>query len=321
VPFTVNTLQAISKEYIAPKVYDNTIKGNPFGYYLEKNHRIVLRGGRDIRFPIIKQQFNNEWYSGTDAATLEVLEPLTAAKYDWKWGRVPFVLTEEDIDKNGGETGVVDLVDAAEQIASLTSRELLGAGLFGTSASNSKQMDGLQDMMAASGTAYAGLTDTDFTSPASWLSNIHTLLSAGALTRLDMRLMRGKATRGSQRPNLGLCNFPVYAKISELAMNFQRFGIERDVKIGFDHVFFEDMPIFPDEHSTGSGTGTQDNWLYFLNLDAIKLVLHENKAFSTRVYAPIPQQEVYIGKIYFGGNLTTSVRRSNSVTKTVDPAV
>jgi len=321
VPFTINTLQSITQEYIAPKVYDNTFKGSPFLYWLKENARLSLRGGLEVRASIIKQQFNNEWYSGTDAATLEVLEPFTTAKYDWKWGRVPFVLTEEDIDKNGGETGIVDIVDSCEQVATLTMVELLSTGLFGTNSSNSKQMDGLQNMGAASGTAYAGLTDTDFVSPATWLMNIHTLLTTNTLADQDMRIMRGAVTRGRARPNLGLCNFPVYSKIWDIA-DAEPLVVGGDVaKIGFDHVLFETMPIMADEHSPGTGVTDTDNWLFFLNTDYIKLVMHEAKAFSTRVYAPIPQQEVYIGKVFFGGNLVTTQRRAHSVNKVIKPSL
>lgn len=318
--FTYNSLTALTHRYIAPRVTDNTFKGSPLAYWLKENGRLSLKGGRLIEFPIIKAQANNEWYSGMDPSAIEALELFTNASFNWKWGRVPFAIPEVDIDTNDGPDGAVSITDATEETASLTMIELISSGLLGTNTANSKQMDGLQDMGAASGTSYGGLLDTDFSGNATWLMNIHTLLSVGALTHKDMRLMRGKATRGQSRPNLGICNFPVYAKIADLAQTAQRFGMDPIAKLGFEHMMFEDMPIMPDEHSTGSGTGTADNWLYFLNTDYIKLVIHQNKAFTSRVYAPIFQQEVYLGKIFFGGNLITSQRRSHAVTKTINPS-
>src|SRR5574341_858806 len=108
--FPADTLTAITQNYIAPRVVDNTFKGSPYAYWLRENGRLSIRGGLKLRFPIMKGKLNFDWYSGTDAATLEVLEPLTHAEYDWAWARVPFVLTEEDIDKNSGPDGIVDLV-------------------------------------------------------------------------------------------------------------------------------------------------------------------------------------------------------------------
>ncbi len=320
--FSINTLQALTQNYIAPKVVDSTFKGSPALYWFKENGRLSLKGGLAIRQPIIKAQLNNEWYSGTDPATLEVLEPFTSASYNWYWGRVTFALTEEDIDKNGGPDGIVDLVNATEETASLTMIEMLSSAFFGTNASAAKQMDGLQDLFGASGTSYGGLLDTDFVSPATWITNIHTLIgTANTLLALDLRIMRGKATRGQSKPNLGLCNFPTYGKVWALAQTAQRFGQERIASLGFDHMMFEDMPIMPDEHAPGSGNGSTDNWLMMLNTDYMKLVIHENKAFASRVYAPIPQQEVYIGKILFGGDLITSQRRAHSVTKAINPTL
>ena len=317
--FTYNTLQSIVQDYLAPRVVDNTSKGCPYFYFLRENGRLSIRGGEQISFPLIKAHLANEWYSGLDSATLEQREPATRARYPWALGRVPFVIAEDDIDKAGGDTNVVDLVDLTEQDASLTMIEMLSTGLFGTNASASKQILGLQDMGAASGTAYGGLTDTDFVSPATWIMNIYTLLTANTLTAQDMRRMRGNVTRGNARPNLGLTNFSVYAKIWNIAQNVQRFGMERIAKLGFDHIMFEDMPIMPDEHSPGSGYGSNDNWLFFLNIDFIKLVLHEAKAFTSRVYQPIPQIEAHIGKIYFMGQQLTTQRRAHSVNKVINP--
>lgn len=319
--FSINTIQSITQNYIAPQVVDNTSKGNPYTWWLRENGRMQLRGGLTLRFPIIKSHLNFDWYSGMDSATLEALEPFTAASFNWYQGRCPFVIPEEDIDKNNGPDGIVDLVDAVTETAQLTLMEQLATALFGTNASAPKQVDGLQDMFAASGTAYGGLTDTDFTSPASWLTNIlSSLLSGNVLSALDMRRMKGDATRGKATPNLGLCNFPVFGRIWQIAQTNQRFGMERIAKIGFDHIMFENMVIMPDEHAPGSGFTQTDNWLMMLNTDYIKLIVHESKAFISRVYAPIPQIEAYIGKLLFMIAHVTTQRRAHSVSKTVDPA-
>jgi len=118
--FTYNTLSAITNAYIAPKIVDNTSKGNPYTWWLRENGRMSIRGGTTLRFPIIKSHLNFDWYTGMDSATLEALEPFTAAEFNWYNGRTPFVIPEEDIDKNSGPDGIVDLVDSVEQTASLT---------------------------------------------------------------------------------------------------------------------------------------------------------------------------------------------------------
>lgn len=319
--FTYNSLQAFTQSYLAPRVVDATFKGAPYTYWLKANGRLSLRGGANLQFSIIKAGLTGEWYSGTDPATLSVADPFTKAEYNWKFLRVPFMIAEDDILRNGAENAV-DITDATEQTATLTMIDALGTALHGTNASNSKVIDGLQNMGGASGTAYGGLTDTDFVSPATWIMDIYGVgLTSNTLTAQDMRRMVGNVTRGSNRPNLGLCNFSVYGKIWNLAQNVQRFGMERIAKLGFDHIMFESIPIMPDAYAPGSGYGTADNWLYFLNTDYIKLVIHEEMAFKAIAYQPIPQVEVHIGKIKAALNQITTQRRAHTVSKVINPSL
>src|SRR3972149_3796385 len=134
------TLEALTNKKIIPRLADATFKGSPFAYWLKENGALRLDGGRNINFPVIAKKANSEWYAGADSASLEVLDQFTSAQYDWKWLRVPYALTEEDIDKNDGEDGILNLLEATEEVARLTLIETLSDGLFGTNASNSKQM-------------------------------------------------------------------------------------------------------------------------------------------------------------------------------------
>ena len=182
-------------------------------------------------------------------------------------------------------------------------------------------MDGLQDMTAATGTAYGDLTDTDFVSPAKWLAEDVAPLTANTLDEEELRRMRGIVTRGASKPNFGTTNFPTYNTIWRLAQNDQRFGMEKIASIGFDHVLFEGMPIVPDEHSAGGGYGSTNNELYFLNMDYIQFPVHENKAFASRVFDPIPQQNVWIAGIFLGCNLTTNNRRMMAFMDDINPSL
>lgn len=319
--FNRTYLESVTQKHIVPRMADATFKGCPAAYYLRENHCVKLAGGRNIVLPLILKEANASWYDGVDNADLEVIEPENSAQFDWKWLRVMVTIPETDLDKNGGEDGVINILESRKEWAELTLIENLSDGIFGTNSSNSKQMDGLQNMFGATGTAYGDLTDTDFASPASWLASEISLLTANTLDEEEMRRLRGSVTRGASKPNLGLCPFPVYNTIWRLAQNDQRFGMEKLANIGFDHVVFEGMPIIPDEHAAGSGYGQTDNTLYFLNMDYVQFFVHENKAFATRVYDPIPQQNVYITGVFLGCNLTTNNRRMHSFSNDINPSL
>ena len=319
--FNRTYLESTTQKHIVPRMADAVFKGCPAAYYLRENHAIKLAGGRNIVLPLILKEANAQWYDGVDSADLEVVEPENSAQFDWKWLRVMVTIPETDLDKNGGEDGVINILESRKEWAELTLIENLSDGIFGTNASNSKQMDGLQNMFGATGTAYGDLTDTDFVTPASWLTTEPSLLTANTLDEEELRRLRGTVTRGASKPNLGLCNFPVYNTIWRLAQNDQRFGMEKLANIGFDNVVFEGMPIIPDEHSVGTGYGQTDNALYFLNMDWVNLFIHENKAFAVRVYDPIPQQNVYVMGVFLGCNLTTNNRRMHAFSDAINPSL
>ena len=317
--FSRTNYESLTNKHIVPRLADATFKGDPFAYWLRENHRVMLSGGRNIVLPLIIKEGNARWYDGVDVSDIEVLEPFNSAQANWHWLEATAALPETEIDKNGSEDGIINLLDATRQWIEQTLTENLSDALFGTNSSNTKIMPGLQDMFGASGTSYLDLLDTDLASPASWLTNIMTPLTAGTITEEEMRRMRGSVTRGASRPNFGLTNFPEYNTIWTLAQSDQRFGMEKVARIGFDHIVFEDMPIMPDEHSVGTVYGTSDSWLMFLNMDYVQLFVHENKAFATRVYDPIPQQQVWITKVLLGASLTTSNRRMHAVQKVLNP--
>lgn len=321
--FNRTYLESVTQKHIVPRMADAVFKGCPMAYYLRENHTIKLAGGRNIVLPLVIKEANASWWDGVDVADLEVVEPEQSAQFDWKWLRVMVTIPEVDIWKNNGEDGVINILDSRREWAELTLIENLSDGIYGTNSSNSKQLDGLQNLFGASATSYGDLLDTDVDdfAGASWLSSNPTLLTANTLDEEEMRRMRGGVTRGASKPNLGTCGFPVYNTIWRLAQNDQRFGQTDKADLGFDHVIFEKMPIIPDEHAAGSGYGSTDNVLYFLNMDYIQFFCHEQVAFTSRVFDPIPQQNVYVMGVYLGCNLTTNNRRMHAYTSAVNPSL
>lgn len=321
--FTRDYLQATTQKHIVPRLADGVFIGCPFAWYLRENHSVKLAGGEAIVQPILYREGTAEWWDRVDVADLSVIEPEQSAKFDWKWLRVLMVIPDTDVWKNSGPDGKINLLAAREQHAELTLIENLSDGLMGTNASNSKQIDGLQDLYAASGTSYGDLLDTDFDDYGGrWLSQIISPVVGGTLTPTELRRMRGAATFGSRtRPNLALCNQSVFNKIWALAENDQRFSTERTASIGFEEIRFEGMPIVVDNHVAGSGYGNADNHIYMLNMDHIQFYVHQDVAFMTRVYEPTPAQNVYVAGIYLGCNLTTDNRRCHSVIKTINPSL
>lgn len=319
--FNRTYLESTTNKHIVPRLADAVFKGCPFAYYLRENHTIKLAGGRNIVLPLVLKEGNFDWWDRLDNATTDVIEPENAAQFDWKWARTMIYIPEVDIWKNGGEDGIINIMESRKQHGQLTIIENLSDGLTGTNASASKQLDGLQNLFGASGTAYGDLTDTDFASPASWLTTNPTLLTANTLTPGELRRFRGAVTQGASKPNLALCNQSVYDCIWRMAQDDQRFGTASSADIGFDVVTFEGMKIIADSHVAGTGYGTADNALYMLNMDHVQFFVHQDVAFVSRVFEPMPMQNVWSAGIYLGCNLTTDNRRMHVYNAVINPSL
>ena len=318
--FNRTNLESLTQKRLIPRIADAVFNGSPLVYWLRQNHSIKLAGGRNIVLPLIIKKLNSQWYDGVDIADLEAIDVFNSAQFNWQWLRVPFVIPETDLDKNNGEDGVINILQATQEDAEMTIIDALSDASFGTNSTDSNQMPGLQDMFGATGTSYGDLLDTDFTQ-GSWLTQTVTPLLTNTWNANEGRRMRGVVTKGMSKPNLGVCNFPVYNRIWQEAQDDQRFGMADAAALGFDTVLFEKMPIVADEHAAGGGYAATNNVLMFLNLDYVQFFIHEKKAFATRIYDPLPHQEVWIGKILLGCALTTNNRRMMSQMSTINPAL
>jgi len=318
--FSRGVLDSLGNKHIRPVLQDAVFKGDPFLYMCLENQVVQLDGGTSIVLPLMIKEGNFEWYDRGDVATIEAQDAYNSAQAEWFWIRCTAALYETDIDKNDGE-GVINLLNAEKQRIRQTMTENLSDMCFGTNSSNAKQSPGLQDLFGASGTSYLGLLDTDLTSPAAWLTQIMTPLVANSFNANEMRRMRGAVTRGGSKPNLFVCNFPVFNRIWKEAQDDQRFGMENTANLGFDVMLFERVPVLADEHAPGSGYANTDNWLMGVNMDHIKMFVHRNKNFAIQTYDPIPQQEAWIMKVMLGVSFATDNRRTHSVIKTFNPSL
>lgn len=316
-----NMYNSLAHEHFEPKLQDAVFKGDPFCHYIKENSAVEIRGGLAIRLGQVIQEGVFESFDRGDNTTLEVREPFNSAQAEWHYARATAALYETDILENEGEDGAIDLVSATRQWLEQTFTENLSDILHGSNSSNAKQSPGAQDLFGASGTTYLGLLDTDLTSPATWLSTIQTPLTVNTFSANEARRMRGAVTRGGSKPNLGVCNFPMYNRIWKEAQDDQRFGMEDAANLGFDTVFFEKMPIIADEHAPGSGYANTDNWLMFFNMDHIKLYIHKKWNFKVRSYDPMPQQEALIWKVLLAYSFATDARRTHVVGKVFNPSL
>ena len=317
---SIDQLNAVTTKYIQDYVADNYFQSQALLYHLKKKG-VMLDGGTKITFPVVNTAFTSVGsFSGTDTWSAPSYEQvLTSAEFDWKEVRTSYAISQRDLLLNSSsKQGIVNLAKAYAEVAKMTLIDQISTELQGDGTTNSsKVFTGLGATLSASST-YGGIAVADMTT---WAAKIGTLTNAGELTLADMQRQWGTQTVGNDMPNLLLSNQSVFDKHVGLLDQNKRF-VNTDVADGgFRSLTFNGAPHIVDNHVTGSGSGTADNWLEFLNTKWLTLYLHSMDNFVT---VPVPIQTTSRTKFYHlfvTGNLTCNNRRMQGAIKTINPAL
>ena len=129
-----NELQALTQEYVIPKIQDNLFDKTLTLKYLKEKVRENIDGGEYIKVPILyDDQASAGWYTGWQELSTNVNDVVTHVKYDWAHAYVNMGISKTDELKNAGKSKVVSMLVAQGQSAELTLAKNITTALFSTS--------------------------------------------------------------------------------------------------------------------------------------------------------------------------------------------
>jgi len=312
-PFT-SQVEATTHNLIESGSEDNIYGSAPLFYHLRETGQITEQGGAAIQSGVIYQKIAaGGSYSGADLLNTNPTDTDTALKADWKLYYTHVVLTHHDLIRNSGENAVVDLIQSKTKNAHLKMGDLLSTDIFSTNGDSATGITGLRNL-ASTSTTHHSITTTDFTG---WVADVDAASSAIALSTLEAGYL--DATIGSDMPDIIVGNKAIYKKYWALLQSNQRFGGEMTASGGFKYLLFNDVPVFFDSHSPGTGAGTADNWLFMLNSRHLNLVVHKNDNFLVEKIPPPANQNIRIWRLTFSGNLICRNRRTVAAFSVLKP--
>lgn len=319
---TINNLDALTHRHIQKFIVDNVYNSQAFLMRLKKKG-IAIRGGSSIQQPIMYAELSSGTsYNGSDTWSSPSVDEaqFTNAKFEWKEYVVPFAVSDRLANiQNDGDEAAVDYMDAKINAATKRLTEILSLGLFSDGTGNSgNDITGLKALLSDSVT-YGGLDVATFTT---WKAKkLAALTNPGELIIADMVRLWGKATIGADVPTLILSNQDVWNKFNTLLEPQRRYVNTQQAEAGFPVVEFMAKPYMVDNHTEGSGDGTADNGLYFLNENYITLFVKKDREFNTvAVPAQINSANMYF-RVHWAGNLACSDRRMHAFDRTINPAL
>lgn len=291
------------------EIVDQIFNATPFWYMLtKKGKKRTESGGRWIEVPL--QYAKNEtvqFFGKGDTISINDTQPLTVARYDWKYLAGSIVRYFVDDQRNRGQSAVINLMNAKIDNLQRSLIDKLEESLFsdGTSDGN-KAIDGLENLVSNSTTGTVGQIDRS--SYTWWRNNIQTMASASASIYLRgyMNTMFnncGQQGEGVTRfPDLIVTDQTTYEYYESEAMEIARINIgdKTLADLGFGDLAFKGRPI------TWSPAASSQR-MYFINTNFIEWVADPIANFDMTDWKPIiDQPNDRVAQVVTVGNVVLS---------------
>ena len=321
-------LNALVVQYIDDVLFDGLEKCLPLWNYISKEGKKRQKGGTYIQFPIKLLKNDSQGFIAGTGATVSAT-PSVQLQYGtlaWKYYNCNINFTLEDYNVAlDSALSVMDFFTEKIDGARADMYRDLSASLWGSSTTNPLAFDGIQDICAATGTAYAGLLDTDYETGAYLpYTNAATTVSYAAINNMITNVQaRMQATANVGNECMGFANAFVYEKFKNAVQSQQMFINENEfAKAGFRGFMVNGVEFYLDSYVPGSNTGgVNDNWAVIFPKKAIKFIYNfgfdSGSPFdTTKEGLQLPLEPLKSVQRYLSGNLVCYNRRLFAVNKT-----
>jgi hypothetical protein len=322
-------INALVVQYIMDVFTDGLEKAAPLWKHFANEGKKRQIGGTYLQFPIklLKNQ-SQGFISGTGATVSAT--PSVQLQYGvlpWKYYNFNVNFTIQDYNEaQGSALAVRDFfADKIEGATEDAFRELAAAA-WGSANDNALAFNGLKDILADSGTSYAGLLNTDYDSDAyAPVITSDATVNYSAINKMITKVQaRMQAGAKMNKKIMGLCNEAVFEKFKSSVQAQQRFVNEEDLaKTGFKGFLVNGVEFYLDAFAHGSKDGvTGDNWAVILPVDVIKFIY--NYGFdnaspfdTTKEGLQLPLEPIKSIQKYITGNIVCNNRRLIAVNKSL----
>ena len=326
--YNLDEIFAVTTKYIDKNVEEIFCNTTPLLKEIMKKKEYVDGGNRLT----VALDFNPNqaigYITGTAADLLNVnpQQNLIPAELDWKFMYSNFSITLKDLNATADSRhAIVSLVSQKAKNTLASVRQFLASSFYGSAANNPNAFNGLADIFAASGTAYAGLLDTDLGVDAvgdkKWLPQFDTTSTVCDYQSIEPMLtkLKTKASIEGNASKLGymVSKANILSSFKQKQQLQQRFLPAKDLEAGFDGVNVDGVIWYADEFCPAST-------LYLINADSIKFFHKygfEGKDSPQDVSGlRIPNQPIMVHQKFYTGNLFCVDRRLNGVFTALNPA-
>ena len=326
-------LQAAVTQEIFPDVADGLKYSTALLNHLTTKGKKKQDGGLNLQFALKALQNQSQAFIAGDSGLTDATpsQQMIYGSLYWMYAYFSVNLTLQDMNVAQGDNQKVEFAVEKAKGAKADFFRALSVASWGTSASNSLLWDGMQDILAASGTSYAGILNTTYDPVVYDATNIKNVYSPLVYTDQTMsyallaKLTTGLTARSQQgfeqtEDFLGFCNPYVYTTILNVCQSSQLLGDVAKANLGFKGFKLNGLcDVYMDVNSPGSGAGTADNWLTMFPESALKLYYNYGLDSESPIDGKmdIPGTVINSNRYFMSANMVSPDRRMFVVDKTI----
>lgn len=282
---TYDQISAITEKYFMPKLADNIFRSNALTERMVKQNKLEVSGGERILAPALYAQSATQWFSGNQTLDTTDTEQITAFEFLWKQLQGPIVITRIDELKNSGDAAKLNFVKEKTKAAEISIRQALGTGIH-NAGTDSQQIVGLRAAVANITNTYGGIDRVANSWAVPQLDASTTTFSISALQTLT-----GLCTEDSNMPSVYIGTQANYNRFYNSLQPQQRFMDSETAKGGFSSLMFNGKPFIVDSK-------TPSGYIYALNEEFLKLVIHKDENFRFRPFLEEARQPSKVARIF-----------------------
>lgn len=302
----ISDILATTIESRTRKVADNVTKNNALLMKMKMGGKIKTFSGGDkiLQELSFAENSNAGFYSGYDILPVGTSDVISAAEFDIKQAAVPVVISGLEMLQNAGKERMIDLMESRLSVAEATLANLISDGLYSDgTGSSGKEIDGLDAAVPVDPTTgtYGGIDRATWTF---WRNQVSDQADTTTL-QADWNGLWADCVRGSDRPDLIMCDSAVWEAYVASLQALQRFTSPETGNLGFPSIKFMDADVVLDG---GIGGFCPAGTAFFLNTKYMHYRPHASRNMvplsPNRRYATNQDAEVQI--LAWAGNLTCS---------------
>jgi hypothetical protein len=314
-PIGTNTVTALSRRLILPRITDNVYNSNVLFYRWYHANKFAQQGGTQIEAPLMYTGMAaGGSYSGYQLLNVTPTDSIQNAAWAWKQYYSPVTVDGLTLLRADSPIAIADYIATQFKQAEMDLSDKLGAGLwtYGVNANDIDGVIGAVDAGTVLGT-YGGIARSGNTWWQSQIDSTTTTLSLLALQNLF-----GSAQQGGRAPTIILSTQANYNRYWNLNLSPQQFPVQpggKDMQLaqaGFENLLFNGVPWLVDSHIPT--TGTNGN-IFLLNEDYFQMVVATRADFHLQDFQTPTNQDAMTALLLWAGNLVcTNVQRQAKFT-------